>query len=312
MILIVFLALSFLLFATIRKQFSTKDDFPDHRGTFVSPTSSVRIGSSKPTLPVVGSFSTHSTYRSRGGAVTPRQYTTPSFGGSTSGTMTLHTTSSSILNSYGSMSTSGSSSAVTSVRTSRSTSTGSGSYGIGVSTIPTFSFSSTNRAYSTVDTETTSSVKRHTKSTTPTLDYGKGADRPYGTLFEVDRAWLTLASNSTSGRRRAIDPGNHIGDQYWDDEEEKYITVDAPPGLWPNGGEFPGVDKIGYKYQAEDGNWYIWNGSGWLPEHSEPDQPIGDVPWLLMIALAAALMLRKKIGYKKEQAQRAKVHSLEK
>ncbi len=319
LILIVFLALSFLLFATIRKQFSTKDDFPDHRGTSVSPTSSVRIGSSKSTLPSIGSFSTHSTYRSRVGAVTPRQYTTPSFGGSSSGTMTLHTTSSSILNSYGSMSTSGSSSAVTSGRTSRSTSTGSGSYGIGVSTIPTFSFSSTNRAYSTVDTETTSSVKRHTKSTTPTLDYGKGADRPYGTLFEVDRAWLSLASNSTSGRRRVITdgkPGTGENEgKYWDedpDDEENgghWITVTAPPGLWPNSGSLP---PVGDTQESTNGKSYTWTGTEWIPAQSEPDQPIGDVPWMLMIALASALTLRKKIGYKKEQAQRAKVHSLEK
>lgn len=105
------------------------------------------------------------------------------------------------------------------------------------------------------------------------------------------------------------DPNDKQGDKYWDDDEEEYITVDAPPGLWPNGGEFP---SLGDTQKSTDGNWYTWMGSEWIPAQSEPDQPIGDVPWLLMIALAAALTLRKKIGYKKEQAQRAKVHSLEK
>ena len=101
--------------------------------------------------------------------------------------------------------------------------------------------------------------------------------------------------------------------QYWDvdpDDEENgghWITVDAPDGLWPKEGTLP---TNGDTQQADDGNWYTWTGSGWIPAQSEPDQPIGDVPWLLMIALAAALMLRKKIGYNKEQG--AKVHSLEK
>ena len=99
----------------------------------------------------------------------------------------------------------------------------------------------------------------------------------------------TPASLRMTGIRRAFpnDPEEgqtheENGVWYWYDEEAGWVEAET---------------------RIEDGKVYVWNGSGWVykGDQAEPDSPIGDIPWLMLLIAAAAFGTYRLVKQKKQK-----------
>ena len=87
-----------------------------------------------------------------------------------------------------------------------------------------------------------------------------------------------------AGIRTTYHPSDPVDGEgnYWDDEEEAWLPI-------PGGGEshYYGERK------EEGGVWYTWNGSEWVTDITMPTEftPVGDMPWWLVLVLAAGYMV---------------------
>ena len=105
-----------------------------------------------------------------------------------------------------------------------------------------------------------------------------------GQSVEADAAYHGFGSpRRTPGITGDEEEGDEAEDDgkywYWDGEQ------------WVENGDIPiGTTKI------EGGITYRWNGSSWeiVSDQQDPGLPLGDAPWLFLVILAAAYLMRKR------------------
>ena len=108
----------------------------------------------------------------------------------------------------------------------------------------------------------------------------------------------TLNTNVKANRlRRIIIEGGVKYGQYngeYDPEEEKIWDGDEEEGEWVD------PPAIGTEREIK-GELCVWTGRGWIPKSDipDPDAPIGDIPWLMILFAAAAFGICK--GVKKKE-----------
>lgn len=139
-------------------------------------------------------------------------------------------------------------------------------------------------AYSQAQQSTLHSYRRHSTADSPfqydisihmssTSAYGTGGDTPGNN------------GPSNGAPRRVYEPGVKVdgNGHYWDADEEAWLPI---PGLDP----IPQVGDTKY----EGGIEYTWNGSAWVVSSNEVNNPIGSLPFLLMLLLCGGYVVMKK------------------
>lgn len=102
---------------------------------------------------------------------------------------------------------------------------------------------------------------------------------------------ITQTRLAAPGRRRILENGDGEYDGEYNESTRKWWNVDAEDWLT---NPWEGVTKI------EGGLTYRYDGSDWVPveNQSNPDSPIGDVPWILLLLLMVVYVVVKSVRRK--------------
>ena len=103
----------------------------------------------------------------------------------------------------------------------------------------------------------------------------------------------TPASLRMTGIRRALPTDPEEGQVYQDDETGLWYWYDS------EGGWIQAETKI------EGGKVYVWDSTNnkwvFVGDQAEPDSPIGDIPWLMLLIAAAAFGTYRVVKQKKQK-----------
>lgn len=104
---------------------------------------------------------------------------------------------------------------------------------------------------------------------------------------------LLLADASVAPNRRAV--GHRRVPDSKDPGSEEEVVQDSE-GWW----YWDGEGWVPAEVNIEGGKVYRWNGSGWVyvQDQADPDAPIGDIPWLMILFAAAAFGVCKVVKKK--------------
>lgn len=110
---------------------------------------------------------------------------------------------------------------------------------------------------------------------------------------------VTDAASAASSSRSAK-PGIRRAQPDDDEGEEGLVLQDTEdPNIWWYYGEDGWTTDIPNGARVIiNGNAYVWNGS-WIPDMNGPDQPIGDLPWILLLLMTTGYAVCRKLKTKK-------------
>ncbi len=107
----------------------------------------------------------------------------------------------------------------------------------------------------------------------------------------ADGSSAAALTSATFTKRDVYIPGVSEEDgygKYYDEELDDWLPI--PDNL-----------VIGQTYQDSNGNWYVWNGSAWVLSPKEVE-PVGDIPWILVLALAFLTCIHTHIRTRQHEA----------
>ena len=130
--------------------------------------------------------------------------------------------------------------------------------------------------------------------TTPSISISMPRTRSYAYNSIQGTSSETSARPSMPGRRK-------VAPAVTGDEEEGDVGADTEVSglywMW-NGEKWESLEG---KTKVEGGILYRWDGSAWVfvQDQVDPDTPIGDVPWLLMLLVAGGyIVLRRGVAFR--------------
>lgn len=130
----------------------------------------------------------------------------------------------------------------------------------------------------------------------PSISISMPRARSYAYNNVQEASSETSARQGMPGRRKvAPDRTGELGEVAPDTEEEgKWWYWDWDEEEWTD------VIPIGATRYDNSGNQYTYTESGWVQvgNQAEPDSPIGDVPWMLLLLMAGGYAVVKSVRWK--------------